>query len=57
MSTCILIQPHNLMHELLNMSGDDGIVDRFLIISARPVCKKQNEGGFKVYQTFQHAKL
>ena len=43
MSACILIQPHNLMHELLQMSGDDGIMDRFLIISARPVFKKTAE--------------
>lgn len=43
MSTCILIQPHNLMHELLQLSGDDGIMDRFLIVSARPVFNKTAE--------------
>ena len=39
MSACILIQPHNLMHELLQMSDNDGIMDIILIISAQFVLK------------------
>ena len=43
MSACILIQPHNFMTELLSIQGDDGLLDRFLVLSARPVFKRTAE--------------
>ena len=36
----LLIQLYNLMHELSQMLGGDGMLDRFLLIAARPVFKK-----------------
>ena len=37
MSSCIFIQPYPFLHELMYLSGEDGLVDRFLIFSAKPV--------------------
>ena len=39
MSACILIQPHNLMHEFLQMTDNDDIMDIILVISAWFVLK------------------
>lgn len=37
MSCCLFIQPQPLVHELLQLGGDDGLMDRFLFFVARPV--------------------
>ncbi|XP_045161986.2 uncharacterized protein LOC123526803 [Mercenaria mercenaria] len=40
MSACVFIQPEPLLKELVNLKGNDGLMDRFLLISAKPVFHK-----------------
>ena len=37
MSACVFIQPITFANDLLQISADDGLIDRFLVFSARPV--------------------
>ena len=32
-----MIQPHPLLSELMDLSGDDGLIDRFLFFVAKPI--------------------
>ena len=40
MSTCIFIQPECLLKEITNLRGNDGLLDRFLVLAAKPVFYK-----------------
>lgn len=43
MSACIFIQPYTFIQELIVLNCEDGLMDRFLVFSARPVFKKTEE--------------
>ena len=43
MSTCILIQPYNFVNEMAQFTVEDGLLDRFLVVSARPTFRKTSE--------------
>ena len=36
-SSCIFIQPQPFISELMSLNGEDGLLDRFLIFTAKPV--------------------
>ena len=43
MSACIFIQPQVFVQELMQLSFDDGLIDRFLVFSSKPVFKTTSE--------------
>ena len=43
MSTCIFLQPHVVLHELVQLCMDDGLLDRFMMCSCKPVFKSTSE--------------
>jgi hypothetical protein len=39
MSTCIFLQPYVVLHEMIQLCMDDGLLDRFMMCSCKPVFK------------------
>ena len=43
MSTCIFLQPHVVLHEMIQLCMGDGLLDRFMVFSCKPVFKPTSE--------------